>query len=110
MVRRATLDRGVPSDAADEPLPPDPVSARTRRQSGQPRRGSGGRWVVWTLRGVIWLVLLLIGYRGIVAIVSGPSPTPAATTQSSGTGTFPQTLAQAYALQFGNAYLNFSPA
>src|SRR5262245_14960491 len=34
------------------------------------RRGAGGRWLVWVLRAVVWLVLLLIGYRGVDAIVT----------------------------------------
>ncbi|HEY1619652.1 MAG TPA: conjugal transfer protein [Streptosporangiaceae bacterium] len=112
MARRATLDRGAPVAAAAEPLPTDPGGVRAGRPASQPWRGSGGRWVVWVLRGIAWLVLLLIGYRGVTAIVAGPAPassgTPA-TAPASASG-FPQTLAGAYALQFGNAYLNFSPA
>jgi hypothetical protein len=66
--------------------------------------------VVWTLRVVVWLVLLLIGYRGVTAIVAGPAATtPAAAPSASTSAGFPTTLAQAYALQFGNVYLNFSP-
>jgi hypothetical protein len=60
---------------------------------------------------VLWTILLLIGYRGVAAIVSGPpsaspapGPAPAAAPSS-----FPVQLASAYALQFGEAYLNFSP-
>jgi len=60
---------------------------------------------------VAWLILLLIGYRGVVAIVTGSTssasqPTPA----SEPAGGFPVSLAQAYALAFGQVYLNFSPA
>jgi hypothetical protein len=77
-----------------------------------PWRGSGGRWLVWTLRVIAWAVLLVIGYRGVLAIVTGPSsgnaPAPAVT--QSPASTFPTTLAEAYALQFGSVYLNFSPA
>jgi hypothetical protein len=75
----------------------------------QPWRGAGGRWLVWPLRIVAWGVLLLIGYRGVAAIVAGPSsatPPPAAAPSAR----FPVTLAEAYALEFGAVYLNFSPA
>jgi hypothetical protein len=68
------------------------------------------------VRAIIWAVLLIIGYRGIMAIVL--NETPASRSGSSGssspagsaTSGFPATLAEAYALQFGSAYLNFNPA
>lgn len=112
MARRATLDRGAPVAAAAESLSADPVSGRTGRQATQPWRGSGGRWFVWVLRGIAWLVLLLIGYRGVAAIIAGPAPASrgAPSAPSASAGAFPQTLAEAFALQFGSAYLNFSPA
>src|ERR1700743_2512215 len=86
----------------------------------RPRRlwnGGGGRWFVWTARAVIWAVLLIIGYRGIMAIVLNETPA-SRSGSSSGTsspagnaqGSFPVTLAEAYALQFGSVFLNFSPA
>jgi hypothetical protein len=111
MARRATLDRGDPRTADDEALLADSAPTRAGRSAVKPRRGAGGRWVIWVLRGVAWLVLLVIGYRGIAAIVEGtpvsaPSPSPAVST----TSTFPRTQAEAYALQFGSVYLNFSPA
>jgi hypothetical protein len=111
MVRRAILDRGdtlTPEDQAVPPgqLPVDPA------QHGRHWHGAGGRWLVWAGRAVVWAVLLLIGYRGVFAIAtgqtSGTSPTPAASAASS--GSFPVTLAEAYALQFGRWYLSFSPA
>jgi hypothetical protein len=62
------------------------------------------------LRGVAWVVLLLIGYRGVTAIITGPTTvSPAAGPSASPPSKFPATLAEAYALQFGNVYLNFSP-
>jgi Conjugative transposon protein TcpC len=66
---------------------------------------------VWAGRSVIWAVLILIGYRGVLAIVGGPRPVAPAV-QSAGRvgGAFPETLAAAYALQFGSVYLNFSPS
>jgi hypothetical protein len=75
-------------------------------------RGSGGRWLVWAFRLVLWTVLLVIGYRGVAAIVTGapgPGASTAATTSGRGTA-FPAALARAYALEFGQVYLNFSPA
>jgi hypothetical protein len=81
-------------------------------QTGKPWRGSGGRWLVWAFRIVVWAVLLIIGYRGVTAIVmpdknsSGSSGAPAAAPSQG----FPVAMAEAYALQFGSVYLNFSPA
>jgi hypothetical protein len=78
-------------------------------------RGAGGRWLVWVFRAVLWAVLLVIGYRGVAAIVTGyrtPSG-QAGTTGAAASGrghAFPATLATAYALEFGQAYLNFNPA
>jgi hypothetical protein len=67
---------------------------------------------VWALRIVAWVVLLVIGYRGVLAIVQGSSATssPPPAPPASPATTFPVTEAEAYALQFGSAYLNFSPA
>ena len=101
------------------PDAPEVDSGTPGRPGGRPRRswnGGGGRWLVWTVRAVIWAVLLIIGYRGIMAIVL--NETPASRSGSSGTSSpagsatseFPATLAEAYALQFGSAYLNFNPA
>jgi hypothetical protein len=62
---------------------------------------------------VVWAVIVLIGYQGVVAIVSGPSSPgrPAsAHTPAGASAPFPVALAEAYALEFGNVYLNFSPA
>jgi conjugative transposon protein TcpC len=112
MARRATLDRRMSHGTDDDSLPPDPAPARRRRPAKSQWGGSGGRWLVWVLRAVAWLVLLLIGYRGVTAIISGSTTTPTAPAPSASPGgsAFPQTLAEAYALQFGDVYLNFSPA
>ena len=77
--------------------------------------GSGGRWLLWPMRIVLWAAILIIGYRGISAIVLNETPSSA----SSGNGvaatpvpsgpSFPVTLGSAYALQFGQVYLNLSP-
>jgi hypothetical protein len=114
MVRRAILDRDELPAPEDQILPDDQPAADPLPQRSQPWRGAGGRWVIWTGRAIVWAVLLLIGYRGVVAIATGEgtgstSPRPAAKATASST-TFPSTLAEAYALQFGTAYLNWSPA
>ena len=111
MVRRAILDRGDDLAADDEALPLSQVPAARPEQARGHWRGAGGRWLVWVARAIAWAVLLLVGYRGVLAIIQGQgtgTPTSAALT-ASGTG-FPVTLAEAYAQQFGGVYLNFSPA
>ncbi|HYK32930.1 MAG TPA: conjugal transfer protein [Streptosporangiaceae bacterium] len=81
------------------------------------RRTAGGRWIVWVLRALVWAVLLLIGYRGVAAIVTsyeGKSGSAGGAAGAPGTGQaadgFPVSLASAFALEFGQVYLNFSPA
>ena len=113
MVRRSTVDRspqsGIHADfgavAAD--AAPAPGLAAGRR----PRTWSGGRWLVWLGRVIVWLVILLIGYNGIIAIVTretaGPGPVQPAVSRDNG---FPAGLAAAYAMEFGQVYLNASPA
>jgi Conjugative transposon protein TcpC len=116
MVRRAILDHDELPAAEDQILPDDlPVDDPPSPRS-QPWRGAGGRWMIWVGRAIVWAVLLLIGYRGVLAIVgdettrsSSPPAAPAASVVRGAT-TFPDSLAEAYALQFGSAYLNFSPA
>lgn len=71
--------------------------------------GAGGRWIIWPLRAVLWAALLVVVIRGITAIVVGGSSTPSASRSPSASSQFPVTLAEAYALDFGQAYLNFSP-
>jgi len=115
MGRRSTVDRSPQSDvySADYATGTGDLAQeggrKDRTTSGW--RGAGGRWLVWVFRVVVWLVLLLIGYRGVTAIMhgetaSGGTPAPAA---SAGTA-FPSALAGAYALQFGQVYLNADPA
>jgi hypothetical protein len=92
---------------------PDQPAARRSRRGGS-WSGAGGRWLVWTFRAVVWAVLLIIGYRGVTAIVLNETPASrsgAPAGPSSGPDSqFPVTLAEAYAMQFGAVYLNFSPA
>lgn len=120
MVRRALLDRGDELDAGTEALPPVQAPYPSRSQPLPARggpltqhwRGAGGRWFVWAGRVVVWAVIVLVGYRGVLAIVGGPSPAgrPASPGAASADRGFPVGVAEAYALEFGNVYLNFSPA
>jgi Conjugative transposon protein TcpC len=96
--------------AGDDAVPGARVPSE--RAHSRQRRGAGGRWLVWALRAVVWAALLVVGYRGVAAIVSGPpkaSPVATAPVSSPASG-FPTSLAAAYALQFGAVYLNYSPA
>jgi hypothetical protein len=80
---------------------------------GRAWTGAGGRWRLWPLRAALWAALLVIAYRGVTAIVFNPAGAlSAGGTSSAGatTGQFPVALAEAYASQFGQVYLNFSPA
>ena len=111
MARRALLERSAALTADDEVTPRQPHPVR-RDQATSHWRGGGGRWLIWVARAIAWAVLLLIGYRGVLAIVQGPGPrAPAGSGElSGGNSQFPVTVAEAYALQFGDVYLNFSPA
>ena len=115
MVRRSTVDRSPQPDLYGAGYDPEaesqPAGTGKRPRSGHGWRGAGGRWLVWTFRVVVWAVLLIIGYRGVMAIVlneTPPSKTPPAPAAS--TPAFPAQEASAYALQFGQVYLNASPA
>lgn len=118
MVRGSGVDDAArPAGYADDPemdagIPGQP-GGRTRQARSW--NGGGGRWLVWTLRAVLWFVLLIIGYRGITAIIFNETPasrsgSSAPASGGTGTGQFPVTLAEAYAMQFGAVYLNFSTA
>jgi hypothetical protein len=92
--------------AEADPLDLDPLP-------GPPWNGSGGRWRLWPLRAALWVALLVIAYRGVTAIVFNPTAAPRAggtSSASPATGQFPVALAEAYASEFGQVYLNFSPA
>lgn len=118
MVRRALLDRGDELTAGTEVLSDGQPSPDSNPRSARPEqtrahwRGAGGRWLVWLGRAVVWAVIVLVGYRGVLAIVTGPSPgsrTPAPP-RVHASPQFPVAAAEAYALEFGAVYLNFSPA
>jgi hypothetical protein len=112
MVRRAILDHGETLAPEDQALPPSDMPADPFRQRGRPWPGAGGRWLVWAGRAIAWAVVLVVGYRGVLAIVTGEGTKTAAAPASSAASSdgFPVSIAGAYALQFGSAYLNFSPA
>jgi Conjugative transposon protein TcpC len=81
--------------------------------SGRAWSGGGGRWLLWPLRLVLWAALLIVAYRGVTAIVFHQASAPqVGGAGSAGTtaGQFPVALADAYATEFGQVYLNFSPA
>jgi len=111
MVRRALLDHGDELTTDDEALSDSwPPAARSDRVAA-PWPGAGGRWLVWVARVIVWAVILLVGYRGVLAIAEGRSAGGAASPSRPAGGTqFPVTAAEAYALEFGNVYFNFSPA
>ncbi len=115
MVRRLTVDRSP--HLGEHGLDYEPGTEYSgrgqigRSRSGRTWGGAGGRWLVWLFRGVAWAVLLLIGYRGVVAILSDESRSGQAAPAASAPAAsgFPVTLADAYALQFGQVYLNYNP-
>ncbi|HTX29680.1 MAG TPA: conjugal transfer protein [Streptosporangiaceae bacterium] len=100
-----TAGAGTPVGQADlldlDPLP------------GRAWSGSGGRWRLWPFRAVLWAALLVVAYRGVTAIVfgqAGPAPADGASSAGAARGQFPVALAEAYASEFGQVYLNLSPA
>jgi len=114
MVRRpnvASVDGGAESTVyGDESLA---MPERSTPVAKAPWSGAGGRWAVWPLRVVLWAAILVIGYRGVMAIAlneTPPTKTSARAPAASTTSQFPVALAEAYALQFGQVYLNFNPA
>jgi hypothetical protein len=63
------------------------------------------------MRVLVWLVLIIVGARGVIAIALNqktPSPSAAPAGAAGPSSAFPTGLAEAYALQFGSVYLNFN--
>src|SRR6266536_1958859 len=112
MARRATLDRGAESAAYSGGAEAPGSDGQRAERTGRHWRGAGGRWLVWAFRAVAWAVLLVIGYRGVTAIVNPPKQAGAVSgTAGAAPATgFPVRMAEAYAQQFAEVYLNFSPA
>jgi len=117
MPRRSTVERGPQppvhsgrSTAADAPDGP----AGTPRGAAGNWRGAGGRWGVWIGRAILWAVLIVVAVNGVraifVRVVQAPLPASTSAGQPSEAAGFPATLAQAFALQFGQVYLNFDQA
>src|SRR5215831_3619139 len=115
MVRRSTVDRSpqptvysAGSDAGTGDLAQG--GGGPQRYAAPGWRGAGGRWLVWTFRIVVWVILLIIGYRGVMAIVLNETqPSHPQAVSSASAPAFPVGLASAYAMEFGQVYLNASP-
>lgn len=112
MVRRpsvASLDSGTESSEYGDEAP---VIAGYDAPAAKPSwSGSGGRWLVWPMRVVLWAAIPVIGYRGVMAILLDETPVVTnhkGTSLASSGPRFPVTVGSAYALQFGQVYLNFS--
>jgi hypothetical protein len=113
MVRRSSvssLDSGTESAVYGEESPA--MTGRGTPAAKAPWSGGGGRWMVWPMRVIVWAAILIIGYRGVMAIVLNETPANSNSAASSGTSSsaFPMSLGKAFALEFGQVYLNFSPA
>ena len=68
--------------------------------------------MVWPMRIVLWVAILVIGYRGVMAIVLNETParTNSAAPSTPASPQFPVTLGEAFAMDFAHAYLNWNPA
>jgi Conjugative transposon protein TcpC len=107
----ASLDSGAESPVyGAEPS----ASADRNPRAKPPWAGGGGRWVVWPMRAVLWAAILIIGYRGVTAILLNETPSAGSSTGNDSTGTaasgFPVALGEAFAMRFGQVYLNYSPS
>jgi len=126
MVRRPNSGNGTCSTVyypAWPPLSGDPGhdGAAAGRDVGTPARGprpggpwngAGGRWLLWPLRVVLWTALVVIAYRGMAALVLDETAAPArggTAVAVTPAARFPVGLAEAYAAEFGQVYLNASP-
>jgi hypothetical protein len=113
MVRRSSvssLDSGTESAVYGDESPV--MDGRRTVTAKAPWSGAGGRWMVWSMRVVLWVAILVIGYRGIMAIAlnEAPANTKGAAATAPSAPAFPVMLGDAFAMEFGQAYLNFSPA
>jgi hypothetical protein len=95
---------GTVDGEIDQPAP-DP-------NAGPVWSGADGRWRLWPLRVALWSALLIIAYRGVTAIVFNQASMlqPGAAPVGPATAQFPVALAEAYAAEFGQVYLNVSQA
>lgn len=114
MVRRSSVaeadSQAQLTEHGDGAFPP--LGLDDDKPAKSPWRGGGGRWLLWPMRVVLWAAVLVIGYRGVTAIALNETPSSNGSVTNSGSATttqFPVTMAEAYALQFGQVYLNFNP-
>ncbi len=106
----ASLDSGAESPVYGE----DPSAPADRRdpEAKPPWSGGGGRWTVWPMRVVLWAAILIIGYRGVQAIIFNETPSSgngAGNDTGASSSGFPVASGEAFAVHFGEAYLNYSP-
>jgi len=111
MVRRA--DAASADSRADSPGYSDditgwPGTGRREQPAKAPWSGSGGRWTVWPMRIILWAAILIVLYRGVMAIALNETP-PSNSDNGTASTQFPVTLAEAYAMQFGQVYFNVDP-
>ncbi|PRY01931.1 conjugal transfer protein [Allonocardiopsis opalescens] len=70
--------------------------------------GGGGRWLIWLGRAVLWIFIIVVIVNGVRApftdATAGP---PEAAPEQDPAGSFPESGAAAFALQFADVYLNF---
>src|SRR5437868_6101980 len=102
MVRRsgvASADSGTESAMYGDESPSWPGTDRPAPVAKAPWSGGGGRWTVWPMRIILWAAILVIGYRGIMAIALNEKPASSgsgtAATAGGPTSQFPVTLAEA---------------
>jgi hypothetical protein len=63
------------------------------------------------MRIVLWAAILVVLFRGVEAIALNETPASSGSNGAATSGTqFPATLAEAYVMQFGRVYFNFSQA
>lgn len=114
MTRRSTLDHSPQPDVREDgPSLRRPGDLQVSLSGRGPWRGGGGRWAIWALRLLLWAVLIIVGIRGVMAIVLNqvtPRSPASSASQQRAQARFPVSLAEAYALQFCSVYLDFSPA
>jgi len=101
-----------PALAEVDPSAHDPMAYEPDLRTDGGWGGAGGRWLLWPLRVVLWATLLVVAFRGVTAIFfshSSASPAVGTGSASAKSGQFPVALAEAYAAEFGQVYLNFNP-
>lgn len=105
---------GIATGAPAVPEAPDDESRKGRRgrrfgSGGGRWAGAGGRWWVWVGRALLWMLIIVIVVNGVWApferFTEDRGATPAATAPPA--GRFPVAAASAFALQFGDVYLNY---